>query len=99
MVVQPVLQPPGDRRGGRLADHPGVALALELSNLRHHHAAALAADMPAVEPAVEREADGDVAVPASVGALVDRRLAVRRTSRHPLPLGAVSEAECPGALR
>ena len=96
---QPVLEPRGDGRGRRLADRPGVALALELSDLRDHDAAALAADVPAVELAVELEADGDVAVPAPVGALVDRRLAVRRASRHPLPLGALSEAQCPGALR
>nr|WP_246078580.1 hypothetical protein [Modestobacter excelsi] len=95
---QPVLEPPGDCRGRRLADRPGVALAFELSDLRHHHAAAHAADVPAVDLAVEREPDGDVAVPAPVGALVDRRLAVRRASGHPLPLGARSEAECPGAL-
>ncbi|WP_245160799.1 hypothetical protein [Blastococcus sp. CT_GayMR16] len=96
---QPVLEPPADGRGRRLADRPGVAPAFELSDLRDHDAAALAADVPAVELAVEREPDGDVAVPAPVGALVDRRLSVRRASRHPLPLEALLEAECPGALR
>ncbi|WP_245160488.1 hypothetical protein [Blastococcus sp. CT_GayMR20] len=96
---EPVLEPPGDGRGRRLTDRPGVALALELSDLRHHDGAALAADVPAVECAVELEADGDVAVPAPIGALVDRRLAVRRASRHPLPLDARPRAQSPGALR
>src|SRR3712207_8128147 len=62
---QPVLQPPRDGRGRRLADRPGVALAFELSNLRDHDAAALAADVPAVGLSVERETDGDVTVPAA----------------------------------
>ena len=66
---EPVLEPPGDGRGRRLADRPGVALALELADLRDHDAAALAADVPAVELAVQPEPDGDVAVPAPVGAL------------------------------
>jgi hypothetical protein len=95
---QPVLEPCTDGRGGRLADRPGVALALELSDLRDHDAAALAADVPAVELAAEREPDGDVAVPTPVGALVDRRLAVRRASRHPLPLGALPKAQSGGPL-
>jgi len=66
---QPVLEPPGDGRGRRLADRPGVALALDLSDLGDHDGAALAADVSTVELAVEREADGDVAVPSPVGAL------------------------------
>src|SRR3712207_6102208 len=73
--------------GVDVADRPGVPLAFELSDLRYNDAAALAADVPTVELAVELVADGDVAVPAAVGALVDRRLAVRGTSRHRSPLG------------
>nr|WP_236835557.1 hypothetical protein [Blastococcus sp. KM273129] len=95
---QPVLEPCAHRRSARGADSPIVALALELSDLRDDDAPVLAADVPAVELAVELEADGDVAVPAPVGALVDRRLAVRRTSRHPLPLGALQEGQSRGAL-
>jgi hypothetical protein len=72
---QPVTEPPADGRGGRLAAHPGVALALDLSDLGDHDAAARAADMPAVGLSFEREPDGDVVVPPPVGALVDRRLA------------------------
>nr|WP_245753770.1 hypothetical protein [Geodermatophilus ruber] len=90
---EPVLEPGTHGWGRRVGDGPGVALALELSDLGDHDASLLAADVPAVERAVEREADGDVAVPAPVGALVDRRLAVRRASRHQLPLGALPEAQ------
>ncbi|MDT0278163.1 hypothetical protein RM425_19855 [Blastococcus sp. DSM 46792] len=43
---EPVLQPVGDGRGRRLADRSGLALPLELSDLRDHDGAALAADMP-----------------------------------------------------
>jgi hypothetical protein len=86
---QPVLEPPGDGRGGRLADGAGVALTFELSDLRHHDVAARAADVPPVGPDVEPEAHGDVTLPAPVGALVDRRLAVRRTSRSTAPRAGV----------
>ncbi|MDK3258167.1 hypothetical protein QOZ86_16810 [Blastococcus capsensis] len=95
---QPVLEPPGNGRGRRLADRPGVALALEVSDLCDHDAAVLAADVPAVELSVERETDGDVAVPAPVGALVDRRLAVRGASRHWSPLGRGLECQSGRAI-
>src|SRR5690242_6389487 len=97
-VGEPVLEPRGDGGGRRLGHGARVALALQLPDLVHDETALHRADVAAVEAAVELVADGDPAVPATVGALVDRRLAVRRTSRHPLPLGALSEAQCPGAL-
>ncbi|WP_245177477.1 hypothetical protein [Geodermatophilus sp. DF01-2] len=96
---QPVLEPLGDRRGRRLADRPGVALALEFTDLRDHDAAALAADVSAVELALQREPDGDVAMPASVGALVDRRLAVRGASHHRSLLGRGLECQSGRAVR
>src|SRR5690242_18952311 len=79
---EPVDEPRADRRGQSLGDRAGVSLALKLADLVDDDAAGLAGDVPAVELAVELVTDGDVAVPAPVGALVDRRLAVRRASRH-----------------
>src|SRR5207245_296860 len=81
-VGEPVVEPGADRRRRGLGDRSGVTLALEFSHLVDDGAAGLAGDVPPVELAVELVADGDVAVPPPVGALVDRRLTVRRASRH-----------------
>nr|WP_231839551.1 hypothetical protein [Blastococcus saxobsidens] len=96
---EPVLQPVGDGRGGDGVDGAGVALALQVADLRDDHGAGLAGDVPAVGLAGEGEADGDVAVPPPVGVLVDCRLAVRCASGHPLPLAAASRAQFRRALR
>nr|WP_254781562.1 hypothetical protein [Modestobacter sp. DSM 44400] len=79
---EPVFEPVGHRRGGDGADGAGVALALQLADLRDDHGTGLAGDVAAVELPVGREADRDVAVPAPVGALVDRRLTVRCSPSH-----------------
>nr|WP_245852270.1 hypothetical protein [Blastococcus aggregatus] len=96
---EPVLQPVGDGRGRDGVDGARITLAFQVADLGHDHGPGLAGDVPAVGLTGEGEADGDVAVPAPLGVLIDRRLTVRRASRHPLPLGALQEAECPGALR
>nr|WP_231486492.1 hypothetical protein [Candidatus Blastococcus massiliensis] len=81
---EPVLQPVSDGRGGDGVDGAGVALALQVADLRDDHGAGLAGDVPAVGFAGEGEADGDVTMPAPVGVLVDRRLTVRRAPCHGL---------------